>query len=162
MGSAFPVSGVIGIVAESPEQLRLASANGLTCVEVRADGEIIILDAGSGIRPLGLSLVKECKNQPIELTLRIIAERAVVEAMQRPVIDAAVLLQTPCGFRPGGHAPCPPARPKQPAEPAEACRQHDAVQPGAKRGQQPGKRQRQKRRQHGLQGPEAVPDSLDP
>ena len=62
--------------------------------------------------------------------------------MQWPVIDAAVLLQTPCGFRPGGCAPCPPARPKQPAEPAEARRQHDAVQPGAKRGQQPGKRQR--------------------
>lgn len=42
-----------------------------SCVEVRADGEIIVLDAGSGIRPLGLSLVKEFPNQPIDLTLLI-------------------------------------------------------------------------------------------
>lgn len=42
-----------------------------TCVEVRADGEIIILDAGSGIRPLGLALEKEFGNQPMRLTLLI-------------------------------------------------------------------------------------------
>ncbi len=42
-----------------------------SCVEVRADGEIIILDAGSGIRPLGLSLVKEFKQNPIHVTLLI-------------------------------------------------------------------------------------------
>lgn len=40
-----------------------------TCVEVRADDEIIILDAGSGIRPLGLSLVKEFKANPLRVTL---------------------------------------------------------------------------------------------
>lgn len=40
-----------------------------SCVEVRADGEIIILDAGTGIRPLGLSIVKEFKRQPIAITL---------------------------------------------------------------------------------------------
>ena len=42
-----------------------------SCVEVRADGEIIILDAGSGIRRLGLALAREFKDQPINLTLLI-------------------------------------------------------------------------------------------
>ena len=42
-----------------------------SCVEVRADGEIIILDAGSGMRRLGLALAEEFKDQPIDLTLLI-------------------------------------------------------------------------------------------
>jgi phosphoribosyl 1,2-cyclic phosphodiesterase len=42
-----------------------------TCVEVRADGEIIVLDAGSGIRPLGIALEKEFRTQPIDLSLLI-------------------------------------------------------------------------------------------
>ena len=42
-----------------------------SCVEVRADGEIIILDAGTGIRPLGLALKEEFKEEPIRLTLLI-------------------------------------------------------------------------------------------
>ena len=42
-----------------------------TCVEVRADGEIVVLDAGSGIRPLGLALEEECQAQPIKLSLFI-------------------------------------------------------------------------------------------
>lgn len=42
-----------------------------TCVEVRADGEIIVLDAGSGIRPLGLALDKEFGSQPMRLTLLV-------------------------------------------------------------------------------------------
>lgn len=42
-----------------------------SCVEVRADGEIIVLDAGTGIRLLGLALEKEFGSQPIELTLLI-------------------------------------------------------------------------------------------
>lgn len=40
-----------------------------SCVEVRADGEMIILDAGSGIRALGQSLEQEFAGQPIRLTL---------------------------------------------------------------------------------------------
>lgn len=40
-----------------------------SCVEVRADGEMIILDAGSGIRALGQSLEQEFARQPIRLTL---------------------------------------------------------------------------------------------
>ena len=40
-----------------------------TCVEVRADGEIIVLDAGTGIRLLGMDLEKEFADQPIRLSL---------------------------------------------------------------------------------------------
>src|SRR4029450_859475 len=42
-----------------------------TCVEVRADGEIIVLDAGSGVRSLGIALEKEFPSQPIKLSLLI-------------------------------------------------------------------------------------------
>src|SRR5882672_9289436 len=52
-----------------PETLRYGGNT--TCVELRADGEIIVLDAGSGIRPLGLALEKEFKSQPIKLSLLI-------------------------------------------------------------------------------------------
>lgn len=42
-----------------------------SCIELRADDEIIVLDAGTGIRPLGLRLVEEFRDQPLELTLLI-------------------------------------------------------------------------------------------
>jgi phosphoribosyl 1,2-cyclic phosphodiesterase/CheY-like chemotaxis protein len=42
-----------------------------SCIEVRADGEIIILDAGSGMRELGIALEEEFGTQPIKLTLLI-------------------------------------------------------------------------------------------
>jgi CheY-like chemotaxis protein len=42
-----------------------------SCVEVRAAGEIIVLDAGTGIRALGLALEKELGRQTIKLTLLI-------------------------------------------------------------------------------------------
>src|ERR1700760_1773379 len=42
-----------------------------SCIEVRADDEIIILDAGTGIRPLGLALVEEFKEKPLNITLLI-------------------------------------------------------------------------------------------
>jgi phosphoribosyl 1,2-cyclic phosphodiesterase len=40
-----------------------------SCVEVRADGQIVILDAGTGLRPLGRRLVEEFDEEPISLTL---------------------------------------------------------------------------------------------
>jgi phosphoribosyl 1,2-cyclic phosphodiesterase len=40
-----------------------------SCLEVRADGEIIVLDAGSGIRGLGNNLEAEFQNKPIKVTL---------------------------------------------------------------------------------------------
>ncbi len=42
-----------------------------SCVEVRADGEIIVLDAGTGIRPLGLELAREFDGAAINVTLLI-------------------------------------------------------------------------------------------
>lgn len=42
-----------------------------SCVEVRADGEIIVLDAGSGIRSLGRALEEEFGAHPIRLTLLV-------------------------------------------------------------------------------------------
>lgn len=42
-----------------------------SCVEVQADGELIILDAGSGIRPLGGQLAAEFKGQALNVTLLI-------------------------------------------------------------------------------------------
>lgn len=42
-----------------------------TCVEVRADGEMIVLDAGSGIRPLGVALQKEFQARSINLSVLI-------------------------------------------------------------------------------------------
>ena len=42
-----------------------------SCVEVRADGEMIVLDAGTGIRPLGVALENEFGDDPIKLTLLI-------------------------------------------------------------------------------------------
>ncbi len=40
-----------------------------SCIEVRAGGEIIILDAGTGLRALGQALMAEFKDQPLNLTL---------------------------------------------------------------------------------------------
>lgn len=42
-----------------------------SCIEVRADGEIIILDAGSGMRALGIALEEEFAARPIKLTVLI-------------------------------------------------------------------------------------------
>ena len=42
-----------------------------SCVEVRADDEIIVLDAGSGIRSLGLALEEEFGPRPIKMALLI-------------------------------------------------------------------------------------------
>jgi phosphoribosyl 1,2-cyclic phosphodiesterase len=40
-----------------------------SCIEVRVGHEIILLDAGTGLRPLGVSLLKEFPNQPINPTM---------------------------------------------------------------------------------------------
>jgi phosphoribosyl 1,2-cyclic phosphodiesterase len=40
-----------------------------SCVEVRSGDDIVILDAGSGLRALGRALLTEFKNQPLNLTL---------------------------------------------------------------------------------------------
>ena len=57
------------IAVPGPETLRYGGNT--TCLELRADGEIIVLDAGSGIRPLGVALQKEFQARPIKLSLLI-------------------------------------------------------------------------------------------
>ena len=52
-----------------PGQSTIGYGGNTTCVEVRTNGDIIILDAGSGIRELGLALEQEFKSAPINLTL---------------------------------------------------------------------------------------------
>lgn len=42
-----------------------------SCVEVRSGGEIIILDAGTGLRGLGNALAAEFKKRPLHLTMLI-------------------------------------------------------------------------------------------
>jgi phosphoribosyl 1,2-cyclic phosphodiesterase len=42
-----------------------------SCVEIRADGELIILDAGTGIRALGQHLRKEFDGHPVNITILI-------------------------------------------------------------------------------------------
>jgi phosphoribosyl 1,2-cyclic phosphodiesterase len=54
-----------------PGPVALRYGGNTTCLEVRADGEIIVLDAGSGIRPLGLALEKEFPTEPTKLSLLI-------------------------------------------------------------------------------------------
>jgi len=40
-----------------------------TCVEVRAQNQIVILDGGTGLRPLGRSLLAEFQDQPLHITI---------------------------------------------------------------------------------------------
>src|SRR5207249_10244635 len=52
-----------------PGRSTIGYGGNTTCVEVRTDSEIIVLDAGSGIRELGLALENEFGPAPINLTL---------------------------------------------------------------------------------------------
>ena len=54
-----------------PGDATLRYGGNTTCVTVRANDEIIVLDAGSGIRPLGIDLEKEFGTRPIKLSLLV-------------------------------------------------------------------------------------------
>jgi phosphoribosyl 1,2-cyclic phosphodiesterase len=54
-----------------PGDTTLRYGGNTTCVTVRANDEIIVLDAGSGIRPLGIELEREFGTQPIKLSLLV-------------------------------------------------------------------------------------------
>lgn len=62
--------GVRGSIAAPGESTVFYGGN-TSCIEVRVNNEIIILDAGTGIRPLGLSLDKEFKNRPVDINILI-------------------------------------------------------------------------------------------
>ena len=42
-----------------------------SCVEVRAGNQVIILDAGSGIRRLGQAIMKEFREMPVNISLLV-------------------------------------------------------------------------------------------
>jgi phosphoribosyl 1,2-cyclic phosphodiesterase/ActR/RegA family two-component response regulator len=73
-GSAEPTRiqfwGVRGSIP-APGRRTVETGGNTSCVCVRADGEIIVLDAGTGIRGLGQALQAEFKDQPIALTLLV-------------------------------------------------------------------------------------------
>lgn len=53
----------------TPGQSTVRYGGNTSCIEVRADSQIIILDGGTGIRHLGRELLAEHAHQPLELTL---------------------------------------------------------------------------------------------
>lgn len=55
----------------SPGPATVYYGGNTSCVEVRADGEIIILDAGTGLRHLGRALEKEFGPRPMRLSILI-------------------------------------------------------------------------------------------
>lgn len=68
MGNSVKFWGVRGSLP-TPGAGTVFYGGNTSCVEVRADGELIILDAGTGIRPLGLQLGAEFKDQPLDIHL---------------------------------------------------------------------------------------------
>ena len=52
-----------------PGRNTLRYGGNTTCVEIRSGKDIVILDAGTGLRVLGQSLLKEFQQQPLQLTL---------------------------------------------------------------------------------------------
>jgi phosphoribosyl 1,2-cyclic phosphodiesterase/ActR/RegA family two-component response regulator len=57
------------IAAPGPETVYYGGNT--SCVEVRVGGDIIVLDAGTGIRKLGLALVEEFQDRPIKVNVLI-------------------------------------------------------------------------------------------
>lgn len=64
----FKFWGVRGSIA-SPGPGTVRYGGNTSCIEVRAGGQIIVLDAGTGLRPLGRALIEEFKDQPFNVTL---------------------------------------------------------------------------------------------
>ncbi len=60
--------GVRGSVP-TPGAATIGYGGNTSCVELRAEGQIIILDAGTGLRLLGKELVSEFGDEPLDLTL---------------------------------------------------------------------------------------------
>src|SRR6202030_1574409 len=71
LGSVPPRIKLWGVRGSLPVPGRASVGYGgnSSCVEARADGEIIVLDAGTGIRGLGLALEKELGPETVKLTL---------------------------------------------------------------------------------------------
>jgi phosphoribosyl 1,2-cyclic phosphodiesterase len=57
------------IPSPGPDTLRYGGNT--SCVEVRAGGHVLVFDAGTGLRPLGLALVEDFKDRPLTVHLFI-------------------------------------------------------------------------------------------
>ncbi len=62
--------GTRGSIA-TPGSSTMRYGGNTSCVELRTDGHILIFDAGTGIRELGISLMEEFKSQPLTVHLFI-------------------------------------------------------------------------------------------
>ncbi|HJT79959.1 MAG TPA: response regulator [Chthoniobacterales bacterium] len=73
LGSVPPRLKVWGVRGSlpTPGPKTIRYGGNTSCVELRADGEIIVLDAGTGIHGLGLALNNEFGSETIKLTLLI-------------------------------------------------------------------------------------------
>ncbi len=69
-GTTLRFWGVRGSIP-APGPGTLEFGGNTSCLEVRAGGEIIVLDSGSGIRLLGRELASEFKVQPLQVTILI-------------------------------------------------------------------------------------------
>ena len=69
-GTTIKFWGVRGSIP-TPGRDTVRYGGNTTCLEVRIGDDIIILDAGTGLRALGQSLLKEFAHQPLNLTLLI-------------------------------------------------------------------------------------------
>lgn len=67
-GTQIKFWGVRGSIA-TPGPATVHYGGNTSCVEVRSGGQIIILDAGTGLRSLGRELAREFSNQPITLNI---------------------------------------------------------------------------------------------
>jgi len=68
VGTSITFWGVRGSIA-TPGAATVHYGGNTSCVEIRSGDEIIILDAGTGLRALGYSLLKEFKGRPLNLTM---------------------------------------------------------------------------------------------
>jgi len=69
-GARLKFWGVRGSIP-SPGPETVFYGGNTSCVELRVGSDIIVLDAGSGLRRLGLALVEEFKDRPMQLNLLI-------------------------------------------------------------------------------------------
>ena len=67
-GTSIKFWGVRGSIA-TPGPSTVEYGGNTSCVEIRASGQIIILDAGTGLRLLGRALTQEFADQPLQLNI---------------------------------------------------------------------------------------------
>ena len=67
-GTKLKFWGVRGSIA-TPGPATMRYGGNTSCVEVRSGGQIIILDAGTGLRPLGRELAREFADHPVTLNI---------------------------------------------------------------------------------------------